>query len=298
MSLSSPRFSVRRTRPDDTATMRALPSRLAVTRRRPFGLTPPYPIPPGGWIRRSSPAGALASAACSAPSVRSDRSSRRASTPRRSARLSWSTGRVSGLRREPRQFRGPGLVAGLAALDDRQGPGGDRHHQEHGGRDEERAQPTSAAFGGAQLGIVGGAGRVEEFPLEEVGFTRVGDRPVECGSEPGTAVELGRLSPRCLPAGGARREVMVETPALAIVLQPGAGTRPLTEQRLVGDLDAVGPRGDESPVRERGEHCVGVAIVRCHELGEGERGGVRRRRLRSARRDATRSVGKPTARRC
>ena len=162
------------------------------------------------------------------------------------------------LRREPRQFRGPGPVAGLATLDDRQAPGGDRHHEQHRGRREERAQPTSAAAGGAQLGIVRGARRVEEFPLESVGLTGVGVDQSSADSEPGAAVELGRVSTLGLPAGGAGREVMVETPAVAIVLQPGAGTRPLPEQRLVCDLDAVGTRGDESPVGERGQHGGGV----------------------------------------
>ena len=189
----------------------------------------------------------------------------RAGAPRRrgGARAELVGGERRRLRREPSQLRGPGPVAGLAPLDEGEAPGCDRHHQQHGGR-REGAEPTRSVRG-AELGIVRGARRREEVPLEPVGFARVTRRPVERGREPCAAVQLGRVATRGLPLGcAAARWWWRRRPSRSS--RATRGTWPLPEERLVCDLDAVGARRHEPAVGEGPEHLGGAEIVGGDEL--------------------------------
>ena len=99
------------------------------------------------------------------------------------------------------------------------------------------ARPASrnCVLGGVELGLVRAA-------------------PLECGREPRTAVELAAVAAARVPVARRLGEVALQAPALGVLLEPAAQTRPLAQQRLVGDLDRSGADGQQPALGEDVEH--------------------------------------------
>ena len=62
-------------------------------------------------------------------------------------------------------------------------------------------------------------------------------RPVQRRGQPRAAVELAAVAAAGVPLARGVAEVMVQAPALGVLLEPAAQPRPLAQQRLVRDLD-------------------------------------------------------------
>ena len=162
-------------------------------------------------------------------------------------------------RAEPLRVGAGGLVARGAALLEREEPGDDREDEQPGDSGEHGAQaPLGAPARRAAL--------VEEGPLDVSQLGVVGGRPVERGGQPRAAVELAGVAAARVPLARRDAEVVVQAPALDVLLEPFAQARPLAQQGLVGDLRLLAADGHEPAVGQRGEHLRGAR--RALELGE------------------------------
>jgi hypothetical protein len=89
-----------------------------------------------------------------------------------------------------------------------------------------------------ELGLLCVAARVQELALDRDQLRAVAT-PVECGGQSRSPVQLAGIAGRSLPRLSRLREVPVEPEALSIFAQPRSEPRPLADQRLVRDLDAL-----------------------------------------------------------
>ena len=82
-----------------------------------------------------------------------------------------------------------------------------------------------------------GTALVEEGAFELVEVALVACGPVERRGEPRAAVELAGVAAAGLPLARRVDQVLVEAPALGVLLEPAAQARPFAQQRLVRDLE-------------------------------------------------------------
>ena len=74
-------------------------------------------------------------------------------------------------------------------------------------------------------------------------------RPLERRGQPRAAVELARVAAAGVPLARRVAQVVVQPPALGVLLEPAAQPRPLAQQRLVRDLDLALADRDEAARR-------------------------------------------------
>ena len=83
-----------------------------------------------------------------------------------------------------------------------------------------------------------------------------------------------------VPVARRDRQVVVQTPALGVLVEPAAQPRPLAQERLVGDLRRAVAERDEPAVGQHREHAphgvvvVGVELVERDAPADGAPGGV------------------------
>src|SRR5204863_7422139 len=122
--------------------------------------------------------------------------------------------------------------------------------------DPETQAPNSTVAGSA-------AGR-DELPFELVHLGRVRRRPLVCGGQSGTAIEVGVVAATAVPLARGLREVLPQFASLRVLVQPLLKARPFAEQRLVRDLDrAVAPRQQTvlgESRQHRGGHGIAIEI--------------------------------------
>ena len=78
-------------------------------------------------------------------------------------------------------------------------------------------------------------------------------RPVQRGGQPRAAVQLARVAAAGVPLARGGAQVVVQAPALGVLLEPAAQARPLAQQRLVRDLDLALADRDQPLVGQHGE---------------------------------------------
>ena len=120
-------------------------------------------------------------------------------------------------------------------------PAGEHHEGEHAGEHE----PYPAA-GALARGLPG----VKERVLGGVELGLVRAAPLERGRQPPTAVELARVAAAGVPVARRLGELPLQAPALGVLLEPAAQTRPLAQQRFVGDLDRSGAHRQQPALGE------------------------------------------------
>ena len=131
---------------------------------------------------------------------------------------------------------GPSGVARVVALPEGEQPRHHRGREQHAGAGKQRAQAADGPQLRAAFAVGLGHARIEERALGRVQRVGVTLRPVECGAEPGTAVEVRGSVPFGVPVARGVAEPPVQPKAFAILLQPAAQRRPLADQDLVRDL--------------------------------------------------------------
>ena len=183
------------------------------------------------------------------------------------------------LRAEALGLRAARLVAGRAALLEEQRAGQQRDPEHGADAREQEAQPPIRRACAACLAVGLGAALVEERALGRVELAPVRCAPVRRRGQAGAAVELGGVAPAGLPLAGRDGEVVMQAPALGVLGDPVAQARPLAQQRLVRDLDAVLRERDETAVGERAEHApdvlaVGVELAHRHGAAHGAAVGL------------------------
>ena len=96
----------------------------------------------------------------------------------------------------------------------------------------------------------------------------MGDRPIQRRRQARTAIELFRVPPALLP--GARRSAQPElhTATLGVLLQPAPQAWPLTQERLVRDLDLTLADGDQSLLRQHGQYLGHAMVAPAIELNQ------------------------------
>ena len=183
------------------------------------------------------------------------------------------------LRAEALGLRAARLVAGRAALLEEQRAGEQRDPEHGADAREQQAQSPIRRARAACLAVGLGAALVQECALGRVELAPVRCAPVHRRGQAGAAVELGGVAPAGLPLPGRDGEVVMQAPALGVLGDPVAQARPLAQQRLVRDLDAVLGERDETAVGERAEHApdllaVGVELVDRHGAAHGAAVGL------------------------
>ena len=113
----------------------------------------------------------------------------------------------------------------------------DREDEQRADTGEDGAQPALRAL--ARSPALG-----EEDRLGGVEVRLVGGGPVQRRCEAGAAVELTGIAAGGVPRARGARQMVVDPPALGVVLEPAAQARPLAQQRLVGHLDRTLADGD------------------------------------------------------
>ena len=163
-----------------------------------------------------------------------------------------------GLGAEALRVRDPGGVARIAVLPQREQTGDHREHEQDAGSGEQR--PEAAVGAALAVGVVlrRRDARVEERALRRVEPGGVLLRPLHGGVEPGAAVEVAGLAPRCVPAAGRVAELAVQADAGAVLLEPSPQRRPLADEHLVGDLGGVLAEGQQARLGEPVEQRLDV----------------------------------------
>ena len=113
---------------------------------------------------------------------------------------------------------------------ERDEPGDDREHEQRGDAGEDRAQPPLRA-------LARGPALVEEGALGRVELGLVRRRPVQRRGQARAAVKLARVAAAGVPLARGGAQLVVQAPALGVLLEPAAQSRPFAQQRLVRDLD-------------------------------------------------------------
>ena len=106
--------------------------------------------------------------------------------------------------------------------------------------------------------------------VEEVAFERrqvgVGRKPVHRRGQSRSSVELAGHPPERVPRRRRRGDVPMDAQPLASFVDPRLEARPLSDQRLVRDLDRTLVDGDEARSRQRphdGRDAVATELVQC-----------------------------------
>ena len=163
---------------------------------------------------------------------------------------------------------GGGRVARALALGERDHPGDDGGGEQHADAGEQRAQAPVGAPLALGLALARSLAFLEKRALELVQLRVVARRPVERRGKSGASIELGGVVFRAVPLGGRVDQVLVQAPALGVLLQPAPQPRPLAQQRLVGDLDRVLVDGDEPALGQHRERAGRILVALDLELGE------------------------------
>ena len=264
---------------------------------------------PGSAVRSTTPESMRPPTPRSTPSAAGLRSSTESRLPRVAGESSSATACAREQQRlveallderldaEPLGVGGARRVAGLAALVERHDAGHEREREQRGEAGEQR--PQAAVRAPLVLGLVLrlGAALVEEVALELVQVAARGRRPSRAwrrAARRGRA-RRGRARAAC-QSRAACDQVLVQPPALGVLLEPAAQARPLAQQRLVRDLD----RARSSAVTSRLSTSAASAVAACSlgrvELARAARGGARTRPRARRRRPAAAGSAGPRAR--
>ena len=140
-------------------------------------------------------------------------------------------GEASGLRDGRR-------VPGASALDEREGSRDHRHHERRRDDREQSPQATSPALRARQLALLGVPARLQELALDRGELPLVADA-LDRRRQARPPVEVGVVASVLLPRARRGRQLPEGAELVPILREPSAQPRPLTDQRLVGDLGRV-----------------------------------------------------------
>ena len=86
--------------------------------------------------------------------------------------------------------------------------------------------------------------------------------------QPRAAIEVAGIAPSFVPVARGVGKVALHPAALRVLLEPAAQARPLTQQRLVRDLDRSCAHREQPSVGEHPQHGLDVLIALAFELGQ------------------------------
>jgi hypothetical protein len=147
-------------------------------------------------------------------------------------------------------------------LEDGQAAGHQRDDQgDRGPREQPAEDPVRSVLGpdplldGSPLRLRPALRRVEELALDRAQFGIVaGGTPRARRGEACPAVEVTIVPPALGPIRGRVGQVAHRAQPLAVLVEPDAQARPLTDQCLVSDLHALVRHGHQAGGRQRLEH--------------------------------------------
>ena len=123
-------------------------------------------------------------------------------------------------------------------------------HEPSCGRNDEAAQPSFPSLFGIAFGFVGLTGGVNELVVDRAETLGCGQREADGVVEPSASVQIGRLTATLLPRGRRHRDRIDRPEEVGVFAHPLDESRPLSEQRFVGDLDGRFPSRDLAVERE------------------------------------------------